>query len=340
MTPQPQSTQDSLLGQARKNLRQIIRALPGGDRYLQYRHTRNQRWEERAAELPWFEQPNALQLLDSMVATHGLSEQERGYLQKWVQDGYFIVEDCVEPELIQTFSDRIEDAWTTSTPIPGLQVSDVVLNGVKHVHTQHEDLVRVPLAERLDARRISNWRIGEYHLYEDSANRIFRHERLKRLASLVFDREAHPHFSLTFSKGSQQLLHQDTCVFHVWPRNYLVGVWIAAEDIHPASGPLVYYPGSHREPLFAEFDNYPQTQRRTSPQDQSDRYDRNVQTLAEKYPRMEFTPRAGTALFWHGMLIHGGSPIAEPERSRKSFVIHYMPDGSNVAAQIRGPFNW
>jgi phytanoyl-CoA hydroxylase len=338
--PLPRPLMNTLMGFAKKNLKQVINALPGGEKYLESRRIRTARWKEVEAELPWFEQRNALQHLDTLVATHGLSEEERGYLHKWVCDGYFIVEDCIDQALIQKFSNRIEDAWTTNSPIPGLQVSDVVLNGNKNIHTQHEDLIRVPLAERMEAKRISNWRIGEYHLYEESAKQIFQLERLKRLSSLVFGREAHPHFSLTFSKGSQQLLHQDTCVFHVWPRNYLIGVWIAAEDIHPASGPLVYYPGSHREPLFPEFDNYPQTQRRTSPQAQSDRYDDYVRKLAEKYQRTEFTPKAGTALFWHGMLIHGGSVIKEPDRSRKSFVIHYIPDGCNVAGQVQGPFNW
>lgn len=331
----------ALITYAKKSVRKVIATFPGGERYLESRErVPVPRWNEIEAELPWFEQRNALQLVDELVATHGLSEQERGYLQKWVTDGYFIVENCIDPELIQQFSNRIEDAWTTQTAIPGLQVSDVVLNGHLHVHIKHEDLIRAGMDERLAAKRVSNWRIGEYHLYEETARQIFYLERLKRLTSLIFNREAHPHFSLTFSKGSQQLLHQDTCVFHVWPRNYLIGVWIAVEDIHPDSGPLVYYPGSHREPLFGEFDNYPQTQRRTSSQDQSNRYDHYVSQIAQKYERREFTPRAGSALFWHGMLIHGGSPIRQPQLSRKSFVIHYMPDGCNVAGKVQGPFNW
>jgi ectoine hydroxylase-related dioxygenase (phytanoyl-CoA dioxygenase family) len=35
----------------------------------------------------------------------------------------------------------------------------------------------------------------------------------------------------------------------------MIGVWIACEDIKEDSGPLVYCPRSHREPLFPEFDN-------------------------------------------------------------------------------------
>lgn len=32
------------------------------------------------------------------------------------------------------------------------------------------------------------------------------------------------------------------------PLGFLVAAWIAFEDIHPDSGPLVYYPGSHQLP--------------------------------------------------------------------------------------------
>ena len=58
-----------------------------------------------------------------------------------------------------------------------------------------------------------------------------------------------------FSKGTEQGLHQDTCVFHVFPRNFMMGIWIACEDIKLESGPLEYYPGSHRAPFFPEFTN-------------------------------------------------------------------------------------
>jgi len=161
-----------------------------------------------------------------------------------------------------------------------------------------------------------------------------------RLCSALFDRPALPHFSLTFSKGSMQQLHQDTCVFHTWPINALIGVWTALEDISSESGPLVYYPGSHREPLFHEFDNYPQTQRRTALPEQSERYQAYVQRVAEKYERKEFLAKKGEVLFWHGMLVHGGSQFVAPDTSRKSFVIHYLPKGGNVAHSIKGPFNW
>jgi hypothetical protein len=40
------------------------------------------------------------------------------------------------------------------------------------------------------------------------------------------------------------------------------------------------------------------------------------------------------------MLVHGGAPVEDPASSRKSFVIHYMPQGVNKGAEVEGPFNW
>lgn len=298
-------------------------------------------WIPDPALTPWFEKPGAEALAGEIAERWGLGGQGGAWLEAWVRDGYFVVDDAVPHDVMVPFSHRIDNAWFRDTPYKGMSVSDVEINGVKRVHTPHEELLALPLEVRREAKARSNWRIGEYHLHEPSAAEVFRSERLRQICCAILDRpDVQPHFSLTFSKGSRQLPHQDTGVFHVWPTNSLIGVWIAAEDITPDCGPLEYYPGSHREPMYHEFDNYPQTQRRTAPPDQAERYDLHIAGLARSYPRNVFTPKMGAALFWHGMLIHGGSPVENENKGRKSFVIHYMPDGSNRGSDIIGPFNW
>jgi hypothetical protein len=59
---------------------------------------------------------------------------------------------------------------------------------------------------------------------------------------------AHPALlqSLTFFKSSEQSLHQDFSYVNSHARiSELAAAWIPLEDIHPDSGPLIYYPGSH-----------------------------------------------------------------------------------------------
>ena len=67
---------------------------------------------------------------------------------------------------------------------------------------------------------------------------------------------------------------------------------------------------------------------------------RYVGEVAQKYPRRTYLPDAGDALFWHGMLVHGGAAVENPAATRKSMVIHYLPKGANRGHQVEGPFNW
>jgi hypothetical protein len=181
------------------------------------------RWPDLAAERPWFDRPDALDHLRRRVREGALGAREQALLRQWVKDGYFVVDDCVDERAVARLSDVIDGVWFRTEPLTGLLVSDVKIGDVTHVHYRHEDLIRLPLDVRERARAESNWRIGELHLYDDRAAEVFRSEALTRLASLVLDRPTIPQFSLTFSKGSRQQLHQDTCVFHVHPRNFLCG---------------------------------------------------------------------------------------------------------------------
>lgn len=71
------------------------------------------------------------------------------------------------------------------------------------------------------------------------------------LLSRLYGRRAFPFQTLNFPVGTQQHPHTDSSHFSSMPERFMCGVWVALEDIHPDSGPLMYYPGSHRLPVFA-----------------------------------------------------------------------------------------
>jgi len=298
------------------------------------------RWIEDPALLPWFDQPDAMARIPEIADRWKLDERAQGWLTSWVRDGYFVVDDLIPASVTAALADRIDDVWFRDAAIPGLWLCDILVNGELRVACPHDDLLTLPLDARIAAKAASNWRIPGYHQYDPAAAALFDLDALKTVCSALFDRPAIPRYSLTFSKGSQQALHQDLSAFHVWPRNFLIGAWIACEDITPECGPLVYCPGSHRTPMFPGFDNYPQTQRRTASAEQSTQYDAFIASQASLYPNKTFLAPKGSVLFWHAMLIHGGAPIIDPSSTRKSFVIHYMPDGVDQAAEVVGPFNW
>jgi phytanoyl-CoA hydroxylase len=159
---------------------------------------------------------------------------------------------------------------------------------------------------------------AQLHRYHQSVRQVFRNPELLRLASLIFQHRAIPLSSITFARGSGQDLHQDMAVFHVYPRSFLLGCWIACEDIAPGSGPLIYCPGSHRSEWFPEFNNYPQTNLRTCAWDTTQRYHDWISRQSARFEQKRFLARKGDVLFWHSMLFHGGEPIQRADSTRKT----------------------
>ena len=58
----------------------------------------------------------------------------------------------------------------------------------------------------------------------------------------VYERDPLPFSTINFINSTEQPLHSDYIHFGSVPELFLTGVWIALEDIHPDSGPLVVIP--------------------------------------------------------------------------------------------------
>src|SRR6266403_3794688 len=231
--------------------------------FLSPRHART--WTLDPGRIPWFDRPDALELLESRRRREHLSDADTELLTRWTTDGYCVAAGIIPADLIDSMLLDLDNAWTAQQPFAGLDFCDLRFGpGDPVAKTSHHDLLQASAAERLYARSHSNWRTSSFHDHSVGASAIFRHQELKRLCSLILDRPAFPQGSINFEYGSAQEAHQDTAVFHVFPPNFIVGAWIACEDISPGCGALMFYPKSHRQPLFNKFDNYPQTNLRTA----------------------------------------------------------------------------
>ena len=316
----------------RTRLLRVRSGIEGRARHLLYGSEPT--WRRRPNLVPWFDRPDALEQLNG-------SARDRELLEHWVRDGYVVVDDCVDLADIDEMIAVLDGLWDAARPIPNL-----VLLGLRDTpdaeprNVPHAELLRLDPARRRRMREASDWRIHGFHYVNDRAKRLYWEPRLRSLASRIFGRRARPIAAINFMAGSQQTLHQDMGVFHIYPHNYLVGAWIACEDITAESGPLVFYPGSHRAPFFPGFTDYPQTNLRTADGATARAYQDYVDATAGRFERREFHARKGQVLFWHGMLIHGGAPVARRGISRKSMVIHYSVRGADRAREVRGPFNW
>lgn len=305
-----------------------------------FRKPRPVSWTLTEDDLPWFDRADADQRIEERVSKEKLSDADAEKLRSWLVFGSFTAEGLIDPALADGVTADLARVWETGDPMPGLRILGTGLHPSDPGSILHRRLMDLSPEKREEIRTRANWRIHNFHEHSEHARALREHPEIARLATLVLGCPAPPGPVINFMFGSRQGLHQDMAVFCVHPGSHLVGVWIALEDVAPDSGPLVYYPGSHREPMFHAFDNYPQTSLKTCDPETSAEYDRHLAELARKYERREFLARKGDAFFWHGMLLHGGSAVTNPAATRRSMVIHFIPEGMDVEHRLVGPFNW
>lgn len=301
-------------------------------------------WRWIPNHLPWTDYPDAVSRLERMIALGNISAQDAHYVREWIENGFFIVRNCFERDEIDRLHNTVDALWDPHSVALGLgdlEIRDVrrsaegACNAVRAA-----EIAKWEPSERREAQRYSRWRVHALHMHSADARRVLLNERIRKLVELVMGRTMEPFGSLTFGRGSSQRLHQDMAVFHVYPHNYLVGAWVALEDIHPDSGPLLYCPKSHRSEMYREFRNYPQDNLRTCSLEVDGRYHEHIELDSRNYERKTFLAKKGDVLVWHGMLYHGGAAIHDPSLTRKSFVIHYLARFADRTSEIIGPVNW
>ncbi|MFN9546344.1 MAG: phytanoyl-CoA dioxygenase family protein [Cyanobacteriota bacterium] len=142
----------------------------------------------------------------------------------------------------------------------------------------------------------------------------------------LYGREPFAFQTLNFAVGSEQPYHSDAIHFHSYPLGFMCGVWIALQDVQMQSGPLIYYPGSHRLPyLSAESLHLEPQEVAAEPHPQRFFQEHWHQAVQEwGYTKQLFLPKRGEVLIWHANLLHGGEAVKDRTSRRWSQVIHYF----------------
>ena len=160
--------------------------------------------------------------------------------------------------------------------------------------------------------------------------RIACNETILQILTDLYGWRAFPFQTLNFPVGTQQHFHTDSIHFSSCPERFMVGVWVALEDIDSDNGPLIYYPGSHKLPIYTN----EQVGRNPNfaGKDPSGHYGafgeawRKIVEALDLKP-MEFHAKKGQALIWSANLLHGGAAQKDLQRTRYSQVTHYFFEG-------------
>lgn len=263
---------------------------------------------------PWLDRDDAGEAIEARLAAGRITPQEAELCRQFVRDGYVVLERFFDAAEIDRCWGRYEAAVRDGrlTPSPEVKSADDPHPG--HVMNAH---LAVP------------------ELYE-----LFADRRLLGLAHLLLGHEPIPFQTLVFPKGREQLAHSDTIHMTTYPLGYMCAAWIALEDIHPGSGPLTYYPGSHRiDPVFSrDVGITPEEFEQELYGAVAGKYEPRIQRLIrERDLKVEtFLPAKGDVLVWHANLLHGGSPRTDVRPSRRSLVCHYFARGAFCYHDLSG----
>ena len=175
----------------------------------------------------------------------------------------------------------------------------------------------------------------------EDVHKIAANTKILNLLSTLYGRRAWPFQTLNFPVGTQQHIHTDAVHFNSNPERFMCGVWVALEDVTLENGPLVYYPTSHKWPIFTNehisycVSDHPQKPNQTI-------YEEMWQALVDVHDAKPetFVCKKGQALIWTANLLHGGSPQLDKNQTRWSQVTHYFfDDCAYYTPMWSDPFN-
>jgi ectoine hydroxylase len=249
-----------------------------------------------ATEIPWLDQPNAMELLEKNLEFHQLSAEEQTAVKHFVEEGYLILDSFFTNEQVNALNQEVEDLLHSGKA--GFNYTGRKIMGLTDVSTLADET-------------------------------FFRNPRLLNFMQFILGRPLIPFHSINFIEGSEQRPHSDSIHMTTEPKGYLIAAWIALEDCHSGNGPLVFYPKSHRLNYVTTQDYESGNTFLTIGEDSNKKYEEKIAEIlaAKTFEKRYFHAKKGSILLWHANLIHGGSPITQAGTTRKSMVCHYFGEG-------------
>ena len=237
----------------------------------------------------------------------------RAQRRSWEDDGYLVLDGFLDVHAVDRLNAAVDRAWVSRRDPGNPLVADIWLDDL-------ERAARMLLRDAPDESRAHPHKINDLYLVDPTVREITLSRPLHRVLRALIGGDVAICNSLNLEWGSQQPLHFDTYYMPAPDTDGLIVTSICLEDHLRDAGPLRYYPGSHRIPAYVFSDGG----RREVPAEIE---------LAQKHALDEidkrgleptqFHGRAGDVFIWHEQLYHGGSPIADARRTRRTLVTHY-----------------
>lgn len=194
----------------------------------------------------------------------------------------------------------------------------------RHVFTEH-GFMKYPIMNLQDLP-------DQFGKFRGLGLRVVTHARLRGIVAALLGEEGRCIHTMFFEGNQNTWPHRDSHYIDSETIGAMVGLWVAAEDIHAGAGRFYVYPGSHRVPTP------PDLGIDTLDPNKPPYRDAMAKWLTESGLTLEAPElRCGDAVLWNALTIHGALPTTAPEHPRKSFTAHYVPETHAYIAERRAP---
>ena len=93
-----------------------------------YQAIEEEKWAMQPQYLPWLDRPNAKKLLAAKYKSKAISSQEYEWLRQWIDEGYFVVDDAIDRNLLNPMIADLDNLWYADEPIPGVIIHNLGLD--------------------------------------------------------------------------------------------------------------------------------------------------------------------------------------------------------------------
>ncbi len=231
----------------------------------------------------------------------------------WNENGFLVLRNFFDEKEINNLNSFIEEIWEIRKG-DKFEISIDIFIG-----TEKERRVKFKDAE-IESKSFP-YKLNDLFLNYDEIRQFILNETLVEYLFQLLDGEVMVCNSLNFEKGSGQGMHFDTLFMPPIVENKMLATWIALEDGDADSGPLAYYPKSHKIKPYL-FSNGRLNFIKEEMPNFTEYIEKNIQDLGLK--KEIFIPKKGDVFIWHAQLLHGGEKINNPNLTRKSLVSHYF----------------
>ena len=172
----------------------------------------------------WIDCHDFSERLNMKIQSNRITENEADDIRKFEKNGYIIFQNAIPSADCDRLLNYFEASFASGNDQLIIQAPE-----------EKGGRRRVQKGEQFKEQRIV-----DVYMIENAAREILLNSKIERFLEICFEAPPMLFQSLSFVKGSNQALHQDT-EFVVTNRPMeLIASWIALEDVQPGSGELMY----------------------------------------------------------------------------------------------------